>query len=223
METKNHEQFTPFTNDAEYFDREVEYLRLRLARIEVDRRLADAERECAESPDRRPSRAASVPELRGTLHMLAHQEQQVRDEIDARLEVHRSSDRPELGMDRLCQEFGLNHEERLLVTALVVPAVSNELADMVLRGQGGFCGRATVTELCQVLYPRNVADWLRARAYFRHNAPLRVHGLVVMDPFGRRSVAETLPNTDLDLSLKAFAIIFNDPEAEDEVLEDEDE
>ncbi len=222
METKN-QNITPFDNDAEYFNQEVEYLRLRLARIEVDRRLGDAERECAESPDRRPSRAASVPELRGTLHAVAHQEQLVRDEIDARLEVHRSGDYPELGMDHLCREFDLNAEERLLITALAVPAVSKELADMVLRDQGGFCGRATVTELCQVLYPRNVADWLRTRAYFRSDAPLRGHGLVVLDPFGRSRAAETLPNTHLDLSLKAFAVIFNDPQVEDEVFEDEDE
>jgi len=223
METKN-KNINPFNDDAEYMDQEVEFLRLRLARIEVDRRLAFAEQECTESPDRRPSRAAGVPELRGTLHALAHQEQQVRDEIDARLEAHRSGDHPELGMDRLCHEFGLNADERLLITALAVPAVSKELADEVLRGQGGFCGRATVSELAdQVLYPRTVADRLRARAYFRPDAPLVVNGLVVLNPFGGGSTAETLPSTGVELSLKAFAVIFNDPQAEDEVPEDEDE
>ena len=220
MRTKNQNQnHEPFTNES-YFDQEVEYLRLRLARIEVDRRLADAERECTESPDHRPSRAAGVPELRGALHALAYQEQQARDEIDACLEAHRSSDQPELGLDRLCREFDLSAEERLLVLALAVPAISKELADVVLREQGGFCGRATVTELCQVLSPRNVADWLRTRAYFRPTAPMLKHGLVFLDSFGRRSAAETLLSTGVELSLKAFGIIFNDPEAEDEVPPD---
>ena len=221
MAPKN--QIQPYENDAEYLDSEVEHLRLRLARIETEKRLGDAERAATESADTNPrSRRPGVPELRGTLHELAHKEQQARDEIDARLTMQRAdTDASELGLDRLCREYDLGAEERLLLTALVVPAVSKELADLCLREQGGFCGRLSVGELSQVLYPQSVGDWLKARRLFRPEAPLVKHGLVDLDAYGKRSTAETLMNANIELTLKAFAVIFSDPDAESEVPTDD--
>ena len=218
--TRKH-QIQPYENDADYLDSEVEYLRLRLARIETGKCLGDAERAATESADTPRNRRPGVPELRGTLHALANQEQQARDEIDARLTRHRAdTDRPELGLDRLCREYDLGAEERLLLTALAVPCISKELADRILYEQGGFCGRLSVGELVTILDPKGVGDWIQARRYFRPSTPLEKHGLVVVEPYGFPT-AETLMTSNVELTLKAFAIIISDPEVLAEVPADD--
>ena len=214
MTTKN----GPYT-DATYIDAEVEALRLRLHRLGLEHRLADAERAAIESTSSPQARGPGIPALRGTLRELTHREQQVCDEIDARLAIHRSSDAPELGLDRMCREHELGERERLLVLALLVPAVSKALADHVLQEHGGFCGHLSVADLCFVLNPKTVEDWLNARALFRRDAPLVKHALVIVDTYGSVT-AETLMDANVELSLKAFGIIFNDPEALTEVSED---
>ena len=215
MTSKN----TPYT-DATYIDAEVEALRLRLHRLELEHRLADAERAAIESTRSPQGRGPGIPALRGTLRELTNRERRVRDEIAARLELHRADpDAPELGLDKLCREHGLGKQERLFVLALLVPCISKALADHVLQEHGGFCGRLSVTDLCFVLDPKSVEDWLNARALFRPEAPLIKSGLVVVDTYGDVT-AETLMNANVELSLKAFSTVLSDHGALTEVSED---
>jgi len=213
--TKN----SPYT-DATYIDAEVEALRLRLHRLELEHRLADAERSVSESASgSHQGRGPGIPGLRGILCEVSRLEQQASDEVSASLELHRAdADAPELGLDRLCREHDLGEQERLLVLALLIPAVSRSVADHVLQEQGGFCGRLSVADLCFVLDPRTVEDWLNARVLFRPEAPLVKHGLVILDTYGTPT-AGTLVDANVELSCKAFGIIFNDPEALSEVSE----
>ena len=215
MTTKN----SPHT-DATYLDAEIEALRLRLRRIELEHRLADAERAATESASGPRGRGPGIPELRGTLCEVSRRMQQAREQNAARMEKHRADpDAPELGLDRLCREHELGERERLLVLALLVPAVSRALADHVLQEQGGFCGRLSVADLCFVLAPKTVEDWINARDHFRPDAPLVKHGLVVLDTYGQPT-AGTLMEANVELSLKAFSIILSDPGALSEVSED---
>ena len=207
----------PYT-DATYIDAEVEALRLRLHRIELEHRLADAERAVTESASGPRGRGPGIPELRDMLCQVSRREKETRDEIKVNLEKHRAdSDAPELGLDRLCREHDLGERERLLVLALLVPSISRPLTDHVCFEVGGFCGRLSVADLCFVLDPRTVEDWLKARALFRPKAPLVKGGLAVVDTYGAVT-AETLMNANVELSLKAFGIILNDPDALSEVL-----
>ena len=218
MAPKN--QIQPYENDAEYLDSEVNWLRLRLNRIEIEKRLGHAEREATESAETPRGRRPGVPELRGTLHELAHREQQARDEIDARLKAHRAdSANPKLGLDTVC-EHGLNDIERTALLAITVPSISKELASDTLHAQGGYCGHLSLGELVTILDPKGVGDWIQARRYFRPSAPLVKHGLVVVEPYGFPT-AETLMNSNVELSLKAFAIIISDPEVLVEVPADD--
>ena len=220
MTTKNRPE--PFTNTT-YLDAEIEHLRLRLHRIELEHRLADAERAATESASGPRGRGPGIPELRGTLCEVSRREQQARDEIHAHLEVRRADPNvPELGLDRLCMEYDLGAQERLLILGLLVPAISKSLADHVCFEVGGFCGRLSVADLCFVLNPQSVEGWLQARRCFRPDAPLIKSGLVAVDTYGAVT-AETLMNANVELSLKAFSIILSDPEALSEVPADEDE
>ena len=204
MGTKN-QNHEPFTNDAQYLNKEVEALRIRLQLHDAQKRLRQAERE-AETGEVDRHRQFGVRELRGLVHDLSHRGQEKRDEIDSRLEAHRANpDSPELGIDRLCST-GLEQEDRLVLLAMVVAALSRNLASEVT-ADSGFCGYTSIDDIVTtVLGAHSVEDILRGRARFIPGSRLRQAGIIV-EPYQGVEHAGVLPEANVWLSEESFNIV----------------
>ena len=96
----------PFSSDGEYLDAEIRrFLQVRLARIEVQRELARAERAAKHGDDTQARRRGGVRELQGLAEELLAQEEVERTAIDHRLQAHRENpDNVPLGLDKLCED-----------------------------------------------------------------------------------------------------------------------
>lgn len=195
----------PFHNDAEYLDAEYEYLRLRASRINAERETVDARHaeQRGETPRGQPSnREASL-----TAAALRLEEDETRRNIDARLSAHRADgDRPRLGVDVLCLEHDLSGDERLVLVAASVGGVSAFIAERVFSSLS-FYGSPSVENLCSLLDPKSVGDWLAARRLFRDDAPLLRFELVELGDSRGEEAPDTLLTREARLSLSAWATV----------------
>ena len=210
METKSNEQFT---SNADYINEEVEALRIRLQLHDAQTQLRQAERE-AETGEVGRHRQFGVRELRGLVHELSHREQEKRDEINSRLETHRANpDNNKLGIDRLCDHFSLDGDERAVILALFFVALSRSLSSE-LAADGLFCGCTSVDDIVTtVLGAHSVADILRGRARFLPGSRLRQAGVIV-EPYQGVAHAGVLPEANVWLSSKAFSFACGISETE---------
>ena len=124
-------KFTPFENDPEYIEQELNWLRARCRRIAVIRELREAEEEDdsfagAKGVGRR--RKVAEDEGGRRLAQAVTLEERLREELDARLTAHREGGRFTLGLDRVCGEAGLGQEERLALLICLLPALGEEVA-----------------------------------------------------------------------------------------------
>ncbi len=212
------ENTLPFASDAEYLDAEFAVLRARSHRLaatheEVLNRTAE---DTSDAHARREVRASSrEAHLRAV--DLERQEERLRAQLDARLMVHRADAmRPKLGLDRICEEARLSKEERLVLIAASVPGVSQRVAEQVF-ADVTFYGALSIADLCALLEPQNVGDWLTVRRLFRKDAPLRRDGLIVLAEPSGDAGPDTLLGLDARLSMRAWALLTGDAGIEREV------
>ena len=139
----------------------------------------------------------------------------LRQEIDARLDLNRrDSGAPTLGLDEVCEEHGLNAEERLALLTALPFGISQSLAESILRDLvARHWGAASVSDAIAVLDPQDIGDWLRYRALFRPGAPLVLSGLIEIEQTIGGVGPDTLICADYRLTLEAFAKITGDGEA----------
>lgn len=208
----------PFATDAEYLDAEFAWLHAKSQRLDAVARERDARRdeETNDARAHRPGRMASE-DARKNAERFGAEETRLRQEIDARLAVHRATkDAPKLGLDKLCEEADLNAAERTVLLAAAVPGFSQPFAERIF-ADTGFYGALSVADLSLLLEPVGTADWLAARRLFRLDAPLRGHGLVMLGDLKGDCGPDALPNVDVRLSMQAWATLIGDEDATDEL------
>jgi len=206
----------PFTDDPEYLEAELRWLRCRVSRLLVQRRLADASEEEADGDPaftQRPGRMDSR-RLRCRIVELREQEAKLRREIDARLQINRGQRGAHtLGLDEICKEASLGAEERLVLLTALPFGISQTLAESVLQDLvARHWGAASVSDAIAVLDPKSVSDWLRYRALFRPGASLVQSGLIEVNSPGGSVGPDTLPCADFRLTLECAGRICGDPE-----------
>ena len=169
----------PFTDDLEYIDAEFAFLRVRAARAQAENHLRDALHLQDVGAD--GGHGPTVKELQTRLIIVRDREKQLREEIDSRLEAHRADiSRPLLGIDRLAEQHRLNADERLILLASAVPAISQHLSEEVLADFGSIYGSATVEDLIRVLLPVTAWDWIEGRRILDEKSPLVASGMLVV-------------------------------------------
>jgi hypothetical protein len=212
----------PFSSDAAYLEAEMSWLRVRTARLVAERKVAETiydEEDGDAAHLHRPGRVGSR-EARCRVVELRDRETKLREQIDARLQVHRSSGGGLLGLDQVCGEHGLSAEERLVLLVALPLGISQRIAEMTLAEVLQYWGSISVGDCIIVLDPKEgLQDWIRLRGLFRPQAPLRRHGLIEVLPSRPPIGPDTLMAADLRLSLKVFGIITGDPDAVTEVEE----
>jgi len=195
-----------FENDAEYLNDVVDWLRLRATQMTVLQELRDAERENQTGGDNR--RGQHVQQLRCRAVLAREAEEMAHDEMAVRLDAHRVSDRPLLGIDVLAEQHRLNEEERLILLVALLPAISQTLAEDVLGGVGSFYASVSVSDLIRILDPQGPGDWIAARRYFLPEAPLVKGRLLGIDSHREDDERpDSLLTSDVTVSMETFHIL----------------
>lgn len=163
----------PFTDNIEYLDHLIEWLRCRARRILQERD--------GGKPDIFPVPRAPQPDDWDI------KERQLRDSIDERLAVHQADpDATVLGLELLRSEHRLNDDEVLVLVACTVVAISSNLASEVMAELCGAPYGIQVEDLLALLdpccSPHGLEQLLTFRAYFRpETSKLIQAGLISVD------------------------------------------
>jgi len=199
-----------FLNDIEYLESEVSWVRARCKRIEAERRLGEAEADQEARGVIGSSTKTSGKELRRRLPTLRQAENELRNQIDARLAANRDRG-PELGIEHLRLCHGLSEFERLLLllAGVVALGTSDDVLEGVnLRGfYGGSLSPATLWQFAEL----PLAGCIKSRLAFLPTAPLLACGLITLD-IGVVSTPANLPTAHVEITASAFAAVLGIPE-----------
>jgi len=201
----------PYANDADFLTDASAWLVARSRRIGLTLQAEDDEHVLPRPGHRTlgPQHQV-VADERQRLQSTAHeQERRLQENLEARLEAHRVSDRPRLGIDRLCEASGLGPQERLVLLVASVVAVSDRLAEQIVRPLDGPCmSRLTIEAATRLLAPHDgLAGVLAARLLFTPTSPLLRDQHLVVDFCGPTSVPDDWPHAVVSITNNAFATI----------------
>lgn len=189
----------PFTDNSEFLDEAIGALHARCRRLAAERQLREAQR---------GNGGDNIDEALRRIATVRRQETTTKDALDARLAVHREEGSFVLGLDRLAAEADLGEDERTILLCCFVAALSENLAGETFADLDfGICIYVTVELLYRVLEADRVADRLRVRRMLDAEAPLRKHGLVMLDGRLVPDVPDSFNSATVRLTSRAFGVL----------------
>ena len=203
----------PFDDDLELLEAEVEFLRCRASRAMVEERMLAAIHEMDTGGDRQDD-GSRICDHQSRLLLIKDREQALRGEIDDRLRVHRQElARPRLGLDRLTESHRLSPEERMLLVAAAIPAISQTLAEATFHDLSSMFGALSTEDLARLQCPVSAREWVRARRMLVADAPLVKEGLLVVEHDETGTPSDLWPTSAVHVSPRVFRLLTGDPEA----------
>lgn len=202
-----------FVSDTDYLMAEFEWLRARVERIVAERN-EESQRRTESLREPGPVRPGREGARELHLRVLERKEQEraLRQQVDARLAVHRTGPLlPTLGLDKLCKKHELSADERLLLLAFTVPGVSPAMGEAVLCELPTFHGRLSVADALTILDCRTVTDWVEQRRWFRAEAALVRDHLIAVESSRGSEGPESLLGCDVRLTQHAWGVLVGDP------------
>ncbi len=201
--------FAPFQGDCDFLDAEILHLRYRAQRIAAQADLRTRQ-QAEEGDDGRPGRH-SVRDLKCKVRDLLEREQELREAIDARLKSTREDGtRPMLGLDRLCAAHRLDPDERMILLALAVPAISPALSEATFGDLLSAYRGLNLAEVVRLLDPQDVAGWVNARHHFDPDGALLAAGLILLEPVQPADAPDGFWHLDARLTHAGFNAITGD-------------
>jgi hypothetical protein len=202
----------PFDDDLELLEAEVEYLRCRATRVVVEERKLAAIHEMDTGGDAQDGGTA-IHDHQCRLLLIKDREKALRDEIDARLQVHRQdAARPKLGLDRLTENHRLSPDERMLVVAAAIPAISQTLAEATFHDLGSMYGALSTEDLARLQAPGTVREWVEARRLMDPKAPLVKEGLLVVEQDDTGTPSDLWQTSAVYVSPRVLWLLTGEPE-----------
>ena len=197
----------PFDDDLELLDREVEFLRCRASRAMAEERLRDAVHEMETGGDEQDG-GTRIHDRQCRLLLVKDREKALRVEIEARLRVHRQDRaRPKLGLDLLTDTHRLSPDERIVLVAAAIPAISQTLAETIFRDMGSMYGALSTEDLPRLLCPGNVREWVQARLMLDPDSPLVKEDLLVIEHDVTGTPSDLLPTSAVYVSPRVLKLL----------------
>lgn len=117
----------PFTNDLEYIEMELEWIKARCSWFDYNSRRSNApssrRRWADDSEDLSPIRLKEIVKDKKS------EETKLRRQINRRLQAHRFSEHKTLRLDELCQKCDLNDFHRSILLLAIAPCFSKQFND----------------------------------------------------------------------------------------------
>lgn len=211
---------SPFESDSSYMDAEIQWLTTRTRRIGLQHRLAADDDPMPAWNCMTVGAAETVltEEARRRLDRLREEEQRLRLALDARLEIHRrDANRPQLGLDQVCQANDLDPRERLVLLVCTAVAVSSRVAEAITRpiGGAGF-GGGDVDAMMALLDCATVADCMRMRRLFGRQGSLLRGNLIVIEHLTESANPGDLLSASVQITGRVFDVITGQPDPDDD-------
>jgi len=202
----------PYTDAIEYLEEELsKYLPIRAVRINSERQIREMSQPAPDEKTVGEKERVVQKEMERRVHNYHLQEKQIRDEIDARLQVTREAvGEPGFALDLL--NGGLDFDARLVLLTLTASALGvteNSLAEIGM----SFYGTACVDDLMTMLNVKTIIDRLRVRKLLWD---LTGQGLIVLNFPSKDFSPEDFNSVSVSISRRAFAVILDDPSLLDE-------
>ena len=208
----------PYENSVAYLEDELgRYLPIRMTRIGVAQHAKDAEEHYSKRNTVGEKRPVALHEHQRHLQELLTKENEVRAEIDARLDATRNIHGVSgIGMDKL--NYGEDMDSRLVFLCLTATALGMG-ENIIGKLEMPFYGTVSVSDLMTILDTKTIADRLRVR---RLVLELANKGLLILDFRTSYVVPEDFNTVQVSLSRKGFATILDDPDLEQEGIPNAD-
>ncbi len=208
-----------FPSDAHHLDLVAHYLRARARRIGLQLQAEDNERAYVRPGHRTLGHQDQLADKERERRIAAAEgrEHALLRELEAREEVHRRSSKPPLGIDQICEGSRLGPQERLVLLAAAVVAISERIAQQVVEPLDVACMmRLTVEGAIRLLEPEDgLVGCVAARRMFTAHSALVSSGLLVVEHCSPAAVPDALPGAYLAITSKAFTALTGLNEIED--------
>ena len=210
-----------------YLDAEFKWLRIYVNLLEARKHLNEVQSGTSDNRGSRVGAVTMVPskELARQVSELQAQENDLRSNLEKRLQTHREHGDFALGLDCICESYNLSVEERRILLALTLPAISVSQACDIFAPYNLYNGTIAVQDLMALLRPSGAEDFLWHRKLFLAGAPLVKENLITMDYPSHIDYPSAILNADVALTMSAFSTIVGIPElaSDAEVAADKDE
>jgi len=209
-----------FPTDLDYLQHEHRWFDVRARRQATERRLRErkeGQRHLARGFMAHEDHDTPVNALRSRLTKLRREERALRTQLDARLELHLSQERP-LAIQRICALYGLDDFERSVLLLASGLALDRIFENILERSDERSSGCLTV-ETCFVFGELDLPERVARRRCFSAQAPLRAHDLVQVQIGGRYSSPADLLNADISITGQALDLLLGQDALGDEFLE----
>jgi len=194
----------PYESDLDYIEEELEWVETRLRRIATSQKLE--ERESSElQPWREEQEPASRLETR--IESLRDEEEELRGQIDRRIEVTRGSD-VELALDDICDLYDLDDFERNVLLLAAAPVFSQRFSALYGdASSAGFRMSELTVELAFTFHELSFRDRIDGRSAFASDAPLVANDLVALELYDRLQNPEDLLTANLHITTRTFQFL----------------
>lgn len=192
-----------FENDQEFLDVACRWLKASTTRIAVERELHDSVEARQNGDDN--YRGQPVDKLGDRVALLLEAGDKAHEEMEARLDVHRMSDMPILGIDRICEASHLNEGERFVLVAVTLACLGNPLAEQTFGALFTSYSGMQASDIVKLFEAVEPSEWIRYRKLFLPDSPLLRDGHLVYDRIPQGP--EDLMDVTLSVSRETFAVI----------------
>jgi len=198
----------PFQSDLEYLATELDWIRVRSRRIELQRTLGEIDEGTPRQGHFR-SHAVSLANSAERVRRCLDEENAIRLDIDTRLADNRSGG-PALGLDRLCEEHGLNTFERHVLLLAFVPTLgANASMNSISRVDAVITMGPTYVEGVSLFMELDLEEHFTSLLCMLPERPLRGQNLIRLT-YEPASPADAV-TTGIELTGKALAAMTGIP------------
>lgn len=226
MTTSTKTTAAPFKSDPEFLQAAIQVVMATATRIglEQDLRVVSLSSPIHASTTIGDQTKVADEEAHRRLDLVREEEQRLRDNLNARLAVHRrDKERFTLAFDIVAADHHLDDDARMVLLLATVAAVSPQITREILGGVGlGFGGRTTAEACILMLEPEGTADWLKARSLFHRDSPLVRGGLLTVDYCCRVYAPAYLFDAEVLITAAGLAAVVGDPTLSDHEGEEHD-
>lgn len=204
---------TPFTNDLEYIELELEWIKARCDLFDYRGRNAgpSSRRRWGDEDELTPER------LKRTIREKDKHQEELRALINRRLQAHRESDRDMLRIDQLVQKCGLNDFHRSTLLLALGPCFSKQFGDCFEHvGDRYSCLNV---ETIFSFFEFSFNERIDRRSEFSSQSPLVIHELIDLEFRRRYEGARDILDATIEIDNRTFSYLIGRDELCDEFME----
>lgn len=208
MTTEITQQAEPFANDVAYIAAEGAVLLARAARMDLDRRMADAKEDGrCDTIGRRKSTHAS--ELERQWSAAVEAEEKARNDLEGRIAATVACGKVS-GLEALCRKYDLNTFERTVLVLAALVALESKYETALGNVAHENFGSDVSPQAVWAYLEMDMAARIASRSAFAPSSSLLKHGLVTMT-WGRSASPYDLRSATVQIRQQAFDLIVGLP------------